>query len=218
VRSIVLWGATGQARVLAEFLAALDFDVVALVDNDPAVASFLPGVPILRGADELAMWRREHGGEVAALVAVGGARGDERLMLQDRLASDGYVIPVAVHPRAFVARDVTPGAGSQILALAAIGAGARIGRACIINTAAGVDHECTLEDGVHIGPGAALAGEVFVGRSAFIGTGAVVTPRVRIGAHAIVGAGAVVVSDIPERTVAYGNPARVRRAIDGDSA
>jgi sugar O-acyltransferase (sialic acid O-acetyltransferase NeuD family) len=210
VKPIVLWGATGQARVLAEFLGALDYEVVALIDNDPAVTSFLPGVPVLRGAGELRAWRAKRPGDIAALVAIGGSRGGERLQLQRALASDGYAIPAVVHPRAFVAGDAALGAGTQVLAQAAVCAAAQLGESCIINTAASVDHECRLGDGVHVAPGAHLAGNVTVGAGAFIGTGASVLPRITIGAGAVIGAGSVVIKDIPANAVAYGNPARVR--------
>jgi sugar O-acyltransferase (sialic acid O-acetyltransferase NeuD family) len=213
MRTIVLWGASGHARVLAEFLGALDFAVVALVDNDPTLTSFLPGVPLLRGEAALREWRSTHPGETHALVAVGGSRGAERLALQRALADAGYVIPSAVHPRAFVAADATIGPGSQVLALAAVAAAARIGAGCIVNTSASVDHECRLDDGVHVGPGATLAGNVTVGRNAFIGTGCAIIPNVTIGAGAIVGAGSVVVRDVPANTIAYGNPARVERSL-----
>lgn len=214
MKPILLWGATGHARVLAEFIGALGYEIVALADNDPAVGSFLPGIPVLHGADALRVWRGTHPGEMHALVAVGGARGAERLALQRDLAADGFIIPTAVHPRAFVAGDATLGAGSQVLALAAVAAAARIGAGCIVNTSASVDHECRLDDGVHVGPGATLAGNVIVERNAFIGTGAAVVPHVRIGAGAIVGAGAVVIRDVPARTVVYGNPARAGRALE----
>jgi len=214
MKSIVLWGASGHARVLAEFLGALNYEIVALVDNDPGVTSFLPDVPVLHGASALHDWRSSRPGELHALVAVGGWRGMERLELQQALADAGYIIPTAVHPRAFVAADATIGPGSQVLALAAVAAAARIGAGCIVNTSASVDHECRLDDGVHVGPGAALAGNVIVGRHAFIGTGAAVVPNVTIGADAIVGAGAVVIRDVPDRAVVYGNPARIGRILE----
>ena len=208
-----MWGAVGHARVLAEFLDGLGYEIVALVDNDPALASFLPGVPILRGESALRDWRAAHPGELHALVAVGGSRGAERLALQQMLSESGYTIPVAVHPRAFVAAGVTLGAGTQVLAMAAVAAAARVGAGCIVNTSASVDHECRLGDGVHVGPGAALAGNVTVGRNAFIGTGAAVIPNVTIGEGAIVGAGAVVIRDVPAGALAYGNPARIARSV-----
>jgi sugar O-acyltransferase (sialic acid O-acetyltransferase NeuD family) len=210
MRAIVLWGATGHARVLAEFLGTLDYDIVALIDNDPGVISFLPGVPLLRGEPALRAWRAQRTGEVYALVAVGGARGAERLELQQALAEMGYTLAPVVHPRAFVAAGVKLGAGSQVLANAAVAAAATIGAGCIVNTSASVDHECRLDDGVHIGPGATLAGNVVVERNAFVGTGASVIPHVTIGAGAVVGAGSVVVRDVPAGALVYGNPARLR--------
>ena len=76
-----------------------------------------------------------------------------------------------------------------------------------------VDHECVIEDGAHIGPGACLAGGVMVGRAARLGSGATVVDGVRIGANSLIGAGAVVLNDIPEGVITYGNPAKVIRKI-----
>jgi acetyltransferase-like isoleucine patch superfamily enzyme len=84
----------------------------------------------------------------------------------------------------------------------------------IINTAATVEHESVLGDGVHVAPGATVAGCVTVGSYSMIGVGAVVLPRVVIGSNTIIGAGAVVTRDIPDRKVAYGNPARIQREND----
>ena len=63
----------------------------------------------------------------------------------------------------------------------------------IINTSASVDHECMIEDGVHICPGAHLAGKVSVGRGSWVGIGSSVVERVKIGTGAMIGAGAAVV-------------------------
>lgn len=58
---------------------------------------------------------------------------------------------------------------------------------------------------------------VAIGDGSWIGHGAIVLPGVSIGAHVVIGAGSVVTSDIPDRCVAVGNPARViRRYVDGE--
>jgi maltose O-acetyltransferase len=54
---------------------------------------------------------------------------------------------------------------------------------------------------------------VTIGANVWIGGAAVVCPGVTIGDDAIVGAGSVVVADVPPRTVAVGNPARVVRRL-----
>lgn len=52
-------------------------------------------------------------------------------------------------------------------------------------------------------------GRVVIGNNVFIGVQSVILPNVRIGNNVIVGAGSVVTKDIPNNSVAVGNPARV---------
>ncbi len=48
----------------------------------------------------------------------------------------------------------------------------------------------------------------------WIGAGVIILPGVTIGAQSIVGAGSVVTSDVPDRAIAAGAPARVIRTLD----
>jgi len=56
-----------------------------------------------------------------------------------------------------------------------------------------------------------IVGPVRIGRGAGVSTGSIILPGVSIGADARIGAGSVVTSDIPDRAVALGVPARVIR-------
>lgn len=218
-KSIVFWGATGHARVLRELVAREGYRLVALFDNDRGMRSPFDDVPLYHGKQGFAAWHaalREK--DIACLSAIGGARGSDRIALQELMAGAGLKPIVAVHRTAFVADTAKLGSGSQVLAQAAICADARIGAACIVNTNASVDHECQLDDGVHIAPGATLAGCVVVGRFSLVGAGAAVLPRVRIGTNVIVGAGSVVTRDIPDNMVVYGAPARKIRSNPVSSA
>ena len=54
---------------------------------------------------------------------------------------------------------------------------------------------------------------ITVGDNVWIGAGVQVMPGVRIGSNVVIGGGSVVVKDIPDNSVAVGNPCRVIRAI-----
>jgi sugar O-acyltransferase (sialic acid O-acetyltransferase NeuD family) len=211
-REYVLWGATGQARVLRECMAHAGYRLVALFDGAPGLESPFADVKLYVGRDGFAAWRAESGARAFGfLAAIGGHRGADRLQIHDDLTAAGLSPLRARHPTAFVAASAKLGAGSQILAMAAVCVDAVLGRAVIVNTSASVDHECVLGDGVHVGPGARLLGCVTVERLAFVGAQAVVLPRLCIGEGAIIGAGAVVTRDVAPGQTVVGNPARVVR-------
>jgi sugar O-acyltransferase (sialic acid O-acetyltransferase NeuD family) len=219
-KKLIAWGASGQALVIEEFLSERGFELIALLDTEPARTSPFRSVPIFTGPQALDHWLSTgpHG-DVHFIVAIGGEHGSERCAIAARLRAAGLVAATLVHPTAFVATSVRLGAGSVVLAQAAVGVRSELGECVIVNTAASVDHECVLGPGVHIGPGARVAGCVVVGGGTFVASGATIAPRVRIGSESIVGAGAVVVRDLPAGVVAYGNPARiVRRRLSSRSA
>jgi len=62
-------------------------------------------------------------------------------------------------------------------------------------------------------PEAPLVGPT-IKRGAQIGCNCTLRPGVVIGEYSLIGAGSVVTKDIPPRSLAYGNPARVVKSID----
>jgi acetyltransferase-like isoleucine patch superfamily enzyme len=62
-------------------------------------------------------------------------------------------------------------------------------------------------------PGLHVYDTIEVGDRVFIGTRTVILPGVRIGSDVVIGAGSIVTRDIPDGTVAAGNPCRPIRPI-----
>lgn len=211
-RRYVIWGSAGHAKVLADLVHLRGDSVIALFDTFE-VPPALPQLPFFVGEAGFSDWLLRIGdaSEVRGLVAIGGSRGRDRMIIQERFRRGGLRLEPLVHPQASVSATATLGAGTQVLAQATVAADAALGEACILNHRAIVDHECKLGDGVHVAPGATLCGLVRVLDNVFVGAGAVVLPRLTIGENAIVGAGAVVTRDVPANSVVVGNPARSMR-------
>lgn len=207
---LLVWGCSGHARVLLDIIAARGGRVVAFVDAE-VTQPLIDGVPVLDGRMDWQTWRIEHQSQwptLGGVVAI-GRQGGHRLKIQSMWQVAGIVLPPLVHSSASVSPQSYVGQGSQVLAMAVVAAGAMIGDVCIINHHANIDHECHLEAGVMVAPGATLCGNVWVGEDAFVGAGATVLPRIRVGRRAMVGAGAVVTRDVPDDAVVVGNPARI---------
>ncbi len=208
MKPVVVWGASGHAKVLHEALPHNNAFIVAFVDNR-IIESPISSIPCLYGKAGLENWLLTRSEKLYCCVAVGAASaGKERIQLRITLEELGLEPITITHRTAFIASDAQLGIGAHILAHACICSHARIGDSAIINTRASVDHDSVVGRGVHIAPGAILTGEVIVEDRAFVGAGAVILPRLTIGADSIVGAGAVVTKNVPPGTTVVGVPAR----------
>lgn len=208
----ILWGGTGQAKVLADIILSNAAGIIeAVFDIDPLTKSPIEETPIYYGLQGYRDWLNSCNSPelINAIAAIGGARGRDRYNYFKMFCLDGFFTPTLTHPSATILRGAIVGKNCQLLAHSVVGANSCVGDACIINTKASVDHECIISDGVHIAPGATLCGNVTVGAFSFIAAGAVVLPKITIGANTIIGAGSVVTKDIPDNVIVFGNPARI---------
>lgn len=205
---VVLYGGTGQAKVVRPIIEGYGAHVAAVVDDTPGLPAPFPDVPLLRGWQGLLQWLDGRDcSRVGFSVTIGNPNGRVRVQIAEDLKNIGLAPVTVVHPMAWIAENASIGVGCQILVAATICAEVQIGQHCIVNTRASVDHETVLEDGVEIAPGATLCGLVTVRRFAWVCAGATVLPRRTIGEDAIVGAGAVVLEDVAAGQMVVGVPA-----------
>ncbi|MCA9903559.1 MAG: acetyltransferase [Anaerolineae bacterium] len=200
---VLILGAGGHAKVVADTIETSGHVVVGFLDDDPGLwGKQRLGLPVLGSIAEYADFAAD-----GTIVAIGSNQ--TRKEICGKLEPPAHPRWVnALHPHAILARSARLGVGDAILTAAVVNADTEIGDHVIINTGATVDHDCRLSSFAHIGPGAHLAGGVVVGRGVLIGIGASVAPGCVIGDWAIIGAGATVIHDIPDRVVATGTPAR----------
>lgn len=192
--TINLFGASGHAKVIKDIIAANGDNVGCLYDDAPHCDD-ISGSPVYKTSSVKV--------EGPMIVSIGSNR-------VRKLISDKYSLQYAkaIHPRSIVSPSAQIGDGTVVMQGAIIQSDAEIGRHSIINTGASVDHECVIGDFVHISPHATLCGNVRVGEGTWIGAGSIVIPGVKIGQWCVIGAGSVVINDIPDGTIAVGNPCK----------
>ena len=203
---LFIYGASGHAEVIIDaVIKEGKHRIVGIIDDDPKLwKGEFCGYPVIGGENVL----KDKTDRDSRLILAIGANAARKKLWQT-INALGYELACAVHPSAQIGRNVSIELGTVIMANVAINSGTKIGENGIINTGATVDHDCVLEDYVHISPGVHLAGNVHVGELAHIGIGASVIQGVKIGRNAIIGAGAAVIDDIPDNVTAVGVPAEV---------
>jgi sugar O-acyltransferase (sialic acid O-acetyltransferase NeuD family) len=196
-RRLVIVGASGHGKVVADIARLTGYGEIVFLDNDPSLRE-CAGWPVL-GSDVLL---DTLDGDV--FIAVGSGLIRKRLM-------DGHPnrsFPVLIHPSAVVAHTVQMGCGTVVMAGAVINPDAVLGRGVIVNTSSSIDHDCSVGNYCHIAVGAHLSGTVTIGEGTWVGAGAIVSNNIGICANCMIGAGAVVVRDIGCSGTYVGVPAQ----------
>ena len=196
---MLLYGAGGHAKVIISILKANHEKVTAIFDDDSSKRDLLQ-IPIT------GFYKFDFCPNEKLIIAIGN--NTIRKILSQKIS---HVFGIAIHPSALVDEIVKVGEGTCVMQNAVIQIDSKIGKHVIINTSASVDHDCILEDFVHLAPGVTLAGNVHIGKNTLIGVGSIVAPGIKIGKDCFVSTGSVVTKDIPDGCVVRGNPARIIR-------
>jgi len=208
---IVIVGASGHAGVVIDIIERQgSHRIVGLVDEIPQRDEHIHGYPVL--ADDA------HCREVCqplgvkhAIVAIGDNARRSRVVGQLAELFPDLQYVRAIHPTANLARGVTVGAGSVVMAGACINANTQVGAHCIVNTLSCLEHDCRLGDFASMAPASVCGGNCQVGAYTAIGIGATVIHGIEIGPQSVIGAGATVLNNVEPLSVSYGTPARVIR-------
>ena len=211
MKSLIILGAGGHGKVVAETAIATGFfkEIVFLDDrfSENKNNSYLFNNFKVIGKLSLIIEDDLSSNYSNAVVALGNNR--LRLNWLKKLINTNYSLPTLIHPTAWVSPSAVISSGTVVFAKVAIQADVRIGFGSILNTGCNIDHDVILEDGVHICPGASLAGGVYIGKRSFIGLGSSVIQNISIGSDVNLGAGSTVVKNLPDKITAVGSPAQI---------
>jgi sugar O-acyltransferase (sialic acid O-acetyltransferase NeuD family) len=194
---VILYGASGHAKVIIEILESYGIIIEEIYDDNPEKRTLLD-YKVIPPPVNINLLKAQY------VICIGD--NSTRKKISEKLNSSFISI---FHKGASISKRSTIGEGTVVMGGAQINSDSRIGKHVIINTSASIDHDCYLDDFVHISPNATLSGGVNVGQGAHIGSGAVVIPGIKIGKWATIGAGTVVINDIPDFAVVVGNPGKI---------
>lgn len=175
---IVIYGAGGHGKVINDVLSRSRQTCSHFFDRDSKAS--LPGLL------HLGDYRSDVFPEAQLVIAIGDNTLRSKLTEKVR-----HHFAIVCDPTASISQYAFVQEGTVVLHHSIIQANTNVGRHVIINSAAVVDHDCTIGDFSHIAPNATLCGEVRVGKGCLVGAGAVVLPGSSVPDGTIVKAGTV---------------------------
>lgn len=205
-KKVIIIGAGGHAKVIADIIEKSGDQIVGFLDDkiekNTIIVKGYKVIGDLNNRFPLSIANKDY----EFITAIGDNKKRKEISTSPNLK-----FYTAIHPSAQIGLDVKIEEGTAIMANVCINSSARIGKHCIINTGAIIEHDNIIENFVHISPNATLGGTVKVGENTHIGIGSVVKNNITICQNCTVGAGAVVVKNIEKEGTYIGVPARKRK-------
>lgn len=198
VKKLVIIGASGHGKVIADIAVKSGYEEIVFLDDDNQIKE-CAGFPVVGKTSDA---NKIHGDKI---VAIGNAN------IRERIQNGLNDVVTLIHPSAVISRRTEIGEGTVIMAGAVVNSDTVIGKGCIINTGATVDHDCRIDDYVHVSVGTHVAGTCEIGKRTWIGAGATVSNNITICGDSMIGAGAVVIKDVEKPGTYIGVPAKENR-------
>lgn len=199
MKKVVLYGASGHGKVIAEIAEESGFKIFGFLDDNINIHKIL----------DYLVFNEMPKSEVPLAVILSIGNNFTRKKIAE--SHPELIFTRLIAPHANISKRATIKEGTVVMSGVTVNSCSEIGKHCIINTNASIDHDCFIGDFVHISPNAALAGNVSVGEGTHIGIGTSVIQGVKIGKWCMIGAGAVIIRDVPDGVTVVGNPGKIIR-------
>ena len=202
--NLLILGAGGHGKVVADAAFEMSsWQEIAFLDDQYPEYKINSRFPLIGKISDALQFCEDFSDVIVAV----GDNNKRRELLEWVLEMDFSVASV-IHPSACVSQSAMVAEGVVVFANSVINADSHIGKGCIINTAAVIEHDCVLGVCVHVSPNAVLAGGVTVDEESWIGIGSSIIENVTIGSGAVIGAGSVVLEDVEDKATVVGVPAK----------
>lgn len=194
-------GASGHAKAVLDLLE--DHSVVKGLYDDNLRLKNLMGLEVISPVPEFLP------NDAPYIIAIGN--NSIRKKITETILREHKFFNV-IHASAILSKHIEFGLGNVVMESAIVKVGSVVGDHVIVNTKASIDHDCIIEDYVHLAPGSTLCGGVKVGEGTLIGAGAVVLPNVSIGKWCTIAGGSVVHQSVADGHTWIGKSLKVNNS------
>ena len=209
---LVIFGSGGHAVSVANVALSAGYKIECFIDKEKKGLDLI-GYKIIGDVGEL-----ENADSFSFAIAVGDNAVREAVYKDLIKKIPKLHFPPLIHASAVISFFTEIGEGTVVMPKAVIGPSSKIGKFCLINTQASIDHDSVMLDYSSLAPGVLTGGNVEIGLRSAISIGAVIKHGLKIGDDSVVGANSYLNKDLSNNQVAYGTPAkqvRVRKVGDG---
>ena len=206
---IIVIGSGGHAKVVIDSIEKQNkYNIIGLIDSFQAVGVEVYGYKVI--GDESILGQPQYA-NAQGVVAIGDNWDRSNMVDKIHGIQPKFSFITVIHPFSAIARGIIIGEGTVVMPGSIINSNTKIGKHCVINTKASLDHDNQLGNFVSVAPGSTTGGRVVIDDFSTVSIGACVIQDVHIGKHSLVGAGAVVVGNVDNQSIYYGVPARLMR-------
>jgi len=203
-KKLILVGGGGHCKSVIDVAESAGYSILGILDIPENVGKSVLNYPIIGTDNDIP----EYVDQAHFIVTVGHIKdANLRIRIHEKIANAGGRLATLIAGTAHVSKYSSIGEGSIIMHQAVVNADAKIGKGCIINTFANIEHDVIIEDYCHISTGAMINGNCFVGKGTFVGSQAVMVNGTSIVEGCVIAAGAMVRKNIVRKGIYSDNPA-----------
>jgi sugar O-acyltransferase (sialic acid O-acetyltransferase NeuD family) len=186
--NIILVGGGGHCRSCIDVIEQEGrFNIVGIVDLSEKIGQSVIGYPIIGEDKNLLELIKAYSN---ALITVGQIDSpNRRIELYKYLKEINALFPVIRSPLSYVSPHASIEEGTITMHRAIINAGAKIGKNCIINTNAIIEHDVIIGDHSHISTASVVNGGTKIGPRTFFGSNSDIKHNMVIGEDSLISNG-----------------------------